>query len=77
LKWMALSVISFLAGLVSMIQMSGYEEVDWDRAYWLKIVLLLMAKGTRIGWGAILALFLLSAATVKTKEEATKTKKIR
>ncbi len=77
MKWMALSVISFLAGLVSMIQMSGYEEVDWDRAYWLKIVLLLMAKGTRIGWGAILALFLLSAATVKTKEEATKTKKIR
>ena len=76
LKWMALSAISFVAGLVSMIQMSGYEEVDGDRAYWLKIGLLLMANGTRIGWGAILMLFLFSAATVETKEEATGMKKI-
>jgi hypothetical protein len=76
LKWMSLSAISFLAGLVSMIQMSGYEEVDGDRAYGLKIGLLLMANGTRIGWGAILILFLLSAATVETKEEVTETKKI-
>lgn len=76
LKWMSLSAISFLAGLVSMIQMSGYEEVDGERAYGLKIGLLLMANGTRIGWGAILILFLLSAATVETKEEVTETKKI-
>ena len=77
LKWMTLSVISFLASLVCMIQTTGYDEVDGDRAYGLKIGLLLMANGTRIGWGAILMLFLVSAAaTVETKEKVIGTKKI-
>ncbi|KAL3761991.1 hypothetical protein ACHAW5_008215 [Stephanodiscus triporus] len=76
LKWMILSVLSFLAGLASMIETRGYEEVDENRAYWLKMRLWLLAHGTRTGWGAILLLFLLSASTSKTKEEVVETKKI-
>jgi hypothetical protein len=76
LKWMVLSILSFLAGLASMIETRGYEEVDEDRAYWLKMRLWLLAHGTRTGWGGILLLFLLSASTSKTTEEVIETKKI-
>ncbi len=58
MKWMILSVLSFLAGLASMIETRGYEEVDEDRAYWLKMQMWLWANGTKTGWGAILLLFL-------------------
>jgi hypothetical protein len=77
MKWMILSVLSFLAGLSSMIATRGYEEVDEDRSYWFKMQLWLWASGTRTGWGAILLLFLLSSAIAKEKEDFFETKKIR
>ena len=57
MKWMILSVISFLASLVSMIETRGYEVVDEDRAYWLKMQMWLWANGTKTGWGVVLLLF--------------------
>jgi hypothetical protein len=67
IKWMLLSGISFLASLGSWSLERGYEVVDEEKAYGLKISLWLGSKSLQAMWGIILAVFLFSAATSKTQ----------
>ena len=67
IKWMLLSGISFLASLGSWSLERGYEVVDEEKAYGLKISLWLASKSMQVLWGMILALFLFSAATGGSK----------
>jgi hypothetical protein len=61
LKWMTLSFISFGASLSSFLMMKGYDIVDEDKSYTIRISLWLGAQSIRKGWGTILAFFLFSA----------------
>jgi len=66
IKWMGLSGISFLASLGSWCLEQGYEIVDEEKAYSLKISLWLASKAMQVAWGVILAAFLFSATTSKS-----------
>lgn len=63
LKWLLLSSISFCSSLCALILYKGYDIVDENKAYALKISLLLGAKSIQTGWSVILGLFLFSAFT--------------
>jgi len=60
LKWVLLSVISFIASLVSASLLSGQELIDADKAYEFKTKLLFYGQFIRFVWGGILALFVAS-----------------
>lgn len=62
IKWIILSMISFVASLGSWTLSQGAETVDEEKAYGLKMYLELLAQFTQFTWGMILALFLYSAA---------------
>ena len=63
MKWMVLSIMSFVASLLSWSMRLGSNIVDEEKAYTLKISLLLMGKFIQTIWGITLGFFLLSAAT--------------
>jgi len=63
MKWMVLSIVSFVASLLSWSMVLGSNIVDEEKAYTLKISLWLMGKFTQTIWGITLGFFLVSAAT--------------
>lgn len=63
MKWMVLSIMSFVASLFSWELMRISNMVEEERAYTLKIILWLMGKFTQTIWGITLGFFLFSAAT--------------
>ena len=70
IKWMIISVVSFLASLGSWTLSQGADAVDEDEAYSLKISLWLMASSIQVVWGIILAVFLFSAATAGSQNKS-------
>lgn len=62
-KWGALSVISFVVSLTAFILLQGYQVVDEDKAYTLKMSLYLTAKSMQAFWAVVLGLFLFSTLT--------------
>jgi hypothetical protein len=63
LKWMSLSVISFMASLIAFAMMQGHSILDEDTAYALKFELWFIATFIQVIWGAILGLFMIAAFT--------------
>jgi hypothetical protein len=68
LKWLVLSVLSFLASLVSSSMLGGQALVDEERAYELKFKLWFAGRLIQTVWGGILALFVFSALSSDTTE---------
>ena len=65
MKWMVLSIMSFVASLLSWSMRLGSNIVDEEKAYTLKISLWLMGKFTQTIWGITLGFFLFFAATAR------------
>ena len=63
LKWMILSMISFLSSLIAYAFFRGSQQIDDERAYTLYITFWLASKSIQLIWGIVLGLFLFSAAT--------------
>ena len=61
LKWMMLSIVSFVISLILFNIEKGSDIIDSEKAYTLKILLWIMAKSIQCCWGIILGLFLISA----------------
>lgn len=76
IKWMLLSGLSFLASLGSWSLERGYEVIDEEKAYHLKMSLWLASKSMQTIWGIILAVFLFSAATSKASTTTTSSTEI-
>ena len=60
LKWLTLSLLSFVASLVSFALLSGQEYIDERKAYEFKIKLLVWGRIIQQIWGGILAVFVMS-----------------
>ena len=63
IKWMILSMISFLSSLIAYAFFRGSQQIDDERAYTLYITFWLASKSIQLIWGIVLGLFLFSAAT--------------
>jgi hypothetical protein len=63
IKWMILSMISFLSSLIAYAFFRGSQQIDDERAYTLHITFWLASKSIQLIWGIVLGLFLFSAAT--------------
>ena len=61
LKWMMLSIVSFVISLILFNVEKGSDIIDGEKAYTLKILLWISAKSIQCCWGIILGLFLISA----------------
>jgi hypothetical protein len=60
-KWMTLSLISFVASLTSWTMLQGQQAVDQDKAYTLYIWLWIIARSIQTFWSVTLGVFLYSA----------------
>ena len=63
IKWMILSLISFLSSVIAYALFRGSQQIDDERAYTLYITFWLASKSIQLIWGIVLGLFLFSAAT--------------
>ena len=63
IKWMILSMISFLSSVIAYAFFRGSQQIDDERAYTLYITFWLASKSIQLIWGMVLGLFLFSAAT--------------
>jgi hypothetical protein len=70
MKWMLLSIVSFLSSVVAFACFRGSQKIDEDRAYTLYITFWLASKSIQMIWGIILGLFLFSAATSKSSSSS-------
>lgn len=68
-KWMVLSIITFCGSLMAMILEQGYQRVDEEKAYDLKMKLWLRCKMIKVFWGVTLGFFLVMAATVNSRAQ--------
>ena len=69
-KWMVLSIITFCGSLMAMILEQGYQRVDEEKAYDLKMKLWFRCKMIKVFWGVTLGFFLVMAATANSRARA-------
>jgi hypothetical protein len=70
IKWMLLSIVSFLSSVTAFACFRGSQKIDEERAYTLYITFWLASKSIQIIWGIVLGLFLFSAATSKSSSSS-------